>query len=837
MKKSELKLINNDLELLRRADSNTYFDKTGRKAAILGYENGTFEFWAYPLKICRNFNLSFLLNSSTTPIEAGRVIRNISAAPERTILTYNYQSFTVREIIITPLNEPGSIILLDIDTVEPMKVVISFLPEMQPMWPAGLGGQSAFWSKENNAYILSESRKKFNAFIGSPQGSNLSYTPAHMFSDFPNQFVIEVTPENSKDDMFVIGLAGGIKDRNSIKEVYENLVNDPAKYYKECYEYYHEIRHHTMSVLTPDEKINLAYEWGKITFDNMMVDHPEYGLGMMAGLGCAGKSGRPGFGWFFGGDAFLNSLAMIGYGDFQLVKNSLKFVQQFQREDGKIAHEVSQSAGLIDWFKEYPYAYIHADTTCFYLIAMYEYLMASGDLEFIKESLDSITKAYSWCISTDENGDGLMDNTKAGLGAFEIPPFTKTRTDIYLASSFTYALFGLGIISKAIGMEDKEYIERYENARNKLNEIFWDKEKEFYAFAFNDNNELYNEITYLCSLPMIWKLLDQEKSLKSLEIINSSELQTDWGTRSISIKSKYFDPMNYNYGAVWPYISTFPALANYLYDNPLQAYSIMKGVMEHVFDNALGSVHEVFSGYTNRHLEESVAHQAFSTLGYMLPLLKGMLGLKTDALNKTVYFSPKIPPQWEYLEIHDYKAGNSKVSFILEKGLDVNEEESGRNEILGIDFKIDGKEDYKLFINLTFPFNTEIGSIKINNKGAKYKIEKTRKSVLVEILVEKIKTGMLIIQYLPTYEIIPFENTAEVGAVNQGLRIIREINENKKKTLLLEGMSGKKYLLEILRNELIKKVDGAQLSDSGIMIEFPEQEKPDFIKKEIIIFS
>src|SRR5437899_9581704 len=40
---------------------------------------------------------------------------------------------------------------------------------------------------------------------------------------------------------------------------------------------------------------------------------------------------RPGFGWFFGGDAFINSRAMTAYGDFQTVRRSLEFLRARQR--------------------------------------------------------------------------------------------------------------------------------------------------------------------------------------------------------------------------------------------------------------------------------------------------------------------------------------------------------------------------------------------------------------------------------------------------------------------------------------------------------------------------
>ena len=43
---------------------------------------------------------------------------------------------------------------------------------------------------------------------------------------------------------------------------------------------------------------------------------------LVAGYGLSGAaSDRPGFGWFFGGDAFMNSWAILDYGDFERVRD------------------------------------------------------------------------------------------------------------------------------------------------------------------------------------------------------------------------------------------------------------------------------------------------------------------------------------------------------------------------------------------------------------------------------------------------------------------------------------------------------------------------------------
>ena len=64
------KLEKNDLELTRLAQPLQYFDKIGKRAGIMGFESGTFELWVWPWKPLRNFELSFLLGTSTQPILA-----------------------------------------------------------------------------------------------------------------------------------------------------------------------------------------------------------------------------------------------------------------------------------------------------------------------------------------------------------------------------------------------------------------------------------------------------------------------------------------------------------------------------------------------------------------------------------------------------------------------------------------------------------------------------------------------------------------------------------------------------------------------------------------------
>src|SRR5690348_7622373 len=57
------------LELERYTRLGTFFDVTGRKSALFGYENRSFEAWVYPLKVLDDFSISFQLRGYPLDIQ------------------------------------------------------------------------------------------------------------------------------------------------------------------------------------------------------------------------------------------------------------------------------------------------------------------------------------------------------------------------------------------------------------------------------------------------------------------------------------------------------------------------------------------------------------------------------------------------------------------------------------------------------------------------------------------------------------------------------------------------------------------------------------------------
>ncbi len=819
------------IELHRLAQPSTPLNKVGRKFAILGYESGAFEAWAYPLKLLRNFEFSFFIGSSTRPIWGKDVVRYISVTPAATVLTYTYQSFTIRAIYITPIDEPGAIILLQVESTEPLSIVCGFLPVLQPMWPAGLGGQYAYWSDEQKAYVMGESTGTNHGLIGSPAASGLSYTPAHMLSDSPNEFKIEIKdPAQMMYKYIPIILAGGKGKRDAVIETYDRLQKNPEEYYRKTVDHYQHLRSSTLNVKTPSEEMNLAFEWAKVALDNLLVDNPDLGKGLVAGLGASGTSGRPGFGWFFGTDAYLNSLSLNSYGHYSASREALAFTQKWQRKDGKMAHELSQAAGYVDWFGKYHYSYIHGDTSPYYVASLYDYYQASGDVEFVKASWESIRKAYEWSLATDANGDGLMDNKRAGLGALEFGALTGIETDIYLAAVWLRAAYAMQFLAEAAGQKNwvQEAQQHFQKAKQAFDEKFWDESSQQYAYAFNENGEQVSEVSPWSAVALMWDLGERQRSESALQKLCSSELMSDWGIRSISNKSRYYEPLNYNYGAVWPFLTGYATSALFRHHFLLQGYSALLATARHTFDNNLGYITEVYSGSANVWPQEAVSAQGFSSSGFVLPFVRGLLGLEGDAAKKSITFAPHFPAHWDSVEIKNYRIGSAKVDLSYVRSRDK----------LVVRVKAHGEDGYDLRIAPAFGIGTRIREVFVNETSVPFDLLTFRQVIQPTIAIEA-QEGVSIVTMLfdASVEILPQNIESKTGDFDKGLKIVAMRKVDDQLLLDVEALATKRYKLRVNNSDRIVGVQGANLLDGVLQFEMPMGMAGKFVSHQIVIHT
>src|SRR5262249_50613999 len=471
-----------------------------------------------------------------------------------------------------PVNQPGAVIEIQVETEQPLEIEASFIRDFQLEWPASMGGTYIAWSDPLRAFIFGEDRQKFAAIAGSPTAADpqleyqTNYSGTHRSS-----MRLGVTPKGRDRKLIVI--AGSINSRAEAEAAYKQLTTNYQTLRQESAQFYRDYLAKTVSVELPDPELQRAYDWSRVSLVQGLVSNPTMGDGLIAGYRASGESYRPGFAWFFGRDSLWCDLALNSEGDFTTTKTALEFIAKFQRDDGKIPHEIAQGASFVDWFKAYPYAYASADATPLYIIGVDDYVTQSGDVEFAKANWPHIAKAYEFLRST-YNANGFPRNFGIGHGWVEGGPLLPIESEFYQSGLAAAAVHSLAHLSQLTGKDDdaKALSTQFEKERAHLNDAFWSSEKKIFAFAQGNDNKRVDEPSVLATVPMWFGLTDEGQSQQMISTLAAYDHQTDWGMRIISNRAEKYSGGGYHYGSVWPLFTGWASVAEYHYHQAQPAY-------------------------------------------------------------------------------------------------------------------------------------------------------------------------------------------------------------------------------------------------------------------------
>ncbi|HEX8338807.1 MAG TPA: hypothetical protein VF621_18960, partial [Pyrinomonadaceae bacterium] len=754
----------------------------------------------------------------------------IDVRPEATTITYSHAAFTVRQTVFAPLDEAGVCMLLDVDSALSVTVTARFRPRLKLMWPAGMMTGSLSWDEKQRAYFVYEETGRYAGMVGSPAARDVSVMPYQEEPrDVPAEFRMEVPASELKSNFIPVVIAGSVKGRDDARATYARLLGSARALYEKNVEHYRRLLAETTEVTTPDARVNEAFAWAKVGTDKGFVENPLLGRGLVAGFRTAGESERPGFAWFFGRDALWTALALNSYGDFEGARAALDFLRKYQRADGKIPHEISQSASLVPWFTDYPYAWASADATPLYIIAHADYVRASGDVAYLRANRESFLKAYHFARATDTDGNSLIENTNFGHGWVEGGSLYPPHEEIYMQGLWVEALRGVeemaGLLEDArLAAEAVESVRRVTEAVEKT---YWLEDRGFYAFATNvprkeareadrgpnrerrlqrmneiDKSKLFDEETVLPAVPLWFGVLDEGRAQAQIDRLGSGRMATDWGARIISDDSRLYDPLSYHSGSVWPLFTGWASVGAYRYGRPhvgLQAF--MSNVLLRE-QGALGYTTELLSGDYNAPFGRSSHHQVWSEAMVAAPLLRGLLGLEVSDSGSTVRFAPQLPADWNTLLVKRVRAGGQVFNLSLSRAvgeltivLDLPEGEGAR-----------GRPTVKFELAPALPLDARIKSVEVNGAPTKFTVERTG-DVQSAVFETDSKHGrpsflwgdmvMVVVRYEEGSDVYSAREAPRPGDKSTGLRVLRSRGELNGLRLLLEGVVGREYSLSV----------------------------------------
>jgi len=794
--------LGKSLELSRPVRPWEFVSVLGTRAAILGHEQGTVEAWVYPLKILNDFHLRFHTEEAAIPAEA--LARTVIVRPESTTIIYASDVFSVRETLFVPTHETGAVIALEVETRTPLQVEAIFHRDFQLEWPGHLGDSMAEWDTVLRAFHFADDTGKFEALVGSPSAIKTAEEYAtNYFSADDDSFLLK--PINKGKETQLIAIAASFSGRSELTHVYQHLLLDYPALLRESSSYYSEYLARTLNVHLPDDKLESAYDWARVSMLQGVVYNPFLGEGLVAGFNTSQRDYRPGFAWFFGRDAEWTSFALNATGDFFHARSALEFLGKHQRADGKIPHEISQSAGLIDWFK-IPFAFASADATPLYIIAADDYVTWSGDVAFAQEEWERLWKTYQFLQSTI-GVQGFSQNAGVGHGWIEGGPLHPVQTELYQAALGVEAGRALSHLAHLLGKKDisSEMASAADRQSSLLDKKFWSPDKEIFAYALDSNGNRLDIPSVLAAVPMWFQLLDDEHAERMIDELARPEHQTDWGMRIISSSNPTYDPGGYHFGSVWPLFTGWASVAEYKYHRPLTAYANLQANALLTLDGALGHVAEVFSGDFYQTLSTGSPHQVWSAAMVVSPLLRGMMGVKADVAECRVTLAPHIPADWNHFSIDDLRIGADKMSVSYQR----------TPHTIGLHVHSDGVPGRcTLEFSPSVSLRALIRQVRVNGRKVPFHLSTTPTDQHVNVNIPlSMKTSDVEILLERDFEVGWTPNLPELGGTSSGLHVISEAWSASRDamTLLVAGAPGASY--EIFANDVrqVASVDGAQI--------------------------
>jgi glycogen debranching enzyme len=834
------------LEIEAPTRQGRFLDVVGRRSAFFGYENRTLEAWVYPLKLVDDFGLSFRLKDYPLDIEGTDIQVGIVVRPEATILTYSHAAFTVREILFAPVDEPGIVALLDVDAVLPMTITGRFRPRLRLMWPAGLMTPNIDWDEKAHVYVLSEESKRFASVLGSPSARDVSVMPYQEEpKDVPIRFVIDAPPELTRSHYVPIVMTGSASGREEARAVYDRLLGSLPALYARNVEHYRRLLDETLSVDTPDPRLDASFLWAKVGIDKGLATSPALGSGLLAGFRTSGDSERPGFGWFFGRDALWTSLAIHSYGDFASARTALDFLKKVQRDDGKIAHEISQSAAYLPWFTDYSYPWNSADATPLYVVAHADHWRASGDRGFLDASWESIVKAWRFTAATDTDGNGLVENTKFGHGWVEGGDLYPAHEEIYQQGVWIEACRGLAELAEVRGDAAlaKDARAAGERTRLAVEKTYWLGDRGFYGFATVlprekppeadrgpererrqarllalSRERFLDEDTVLPAVPMWWGLLDDERAQSEVDHLGASALAADWGDRLLSEKSALYDPLSYHHGSVWPLFTGWAAMAAYRYGRPHVGYQALTANALLRSASALGYVTELLSGEFLAAFGRSSHHQIWSEAMVAAPLVRGLLGIEAGNGGRALRFAPQLPADWDRAAARNVAVGSARYDLTLVRS-------GGRDTITIVRRPSGGagagtgegtRSALRLTVSPFYPLDARIRSVSVNGRAARFDTKRVGDVQCPEIVVEALGArAEVVVGYDEGTDAFVRAELPPSGARSEGMRLLRSRAEEGALRLVLEGKGGRTYPLRVRSSRGVRSTQGVSVKPAG----------------------
>jgi hypothetical protein len=248
------------------------------------------------------------------------------------------------------------------------------------------------------------------------------------------------------------------------------------------------------------------------------------------------------------------------------------------------------------------------------------------------------------------------------------------------------------------------------------------------------------------------------------------------------------------------------------------------------YPGALGYVTELLSGDFATPFGRSSHHQVWSEAMVVSPLIRGMLGIEVTEGGRTMRFSPAIPPTWDRVEVRRVRAGTTRCDLTFERSAGRAAVRIARHE----------GELRRLVVAPAFPLDARVQRVSVNGVATKFQRVVIGDVQRIEVATEASGERTEVVFSLDEGTDVYVEpNTIELGAANEGLRVIRVKPDANALRLTVEGRGGRAYGVTVRSPRKLGESDGVRLVESTARDQRIEirltGSAEDYVRREIVI--
>lgn len=527
---------------------------------------------------------------------------------------YDAEGIQLKKTIAMIHNENTVVVIYDV-----VKAPTAFTLELLPLMAArgyhsiNHAGPQMHWDVDfNNGIFHNQPDGNVNVFINVP-GSSYEHTP-RWFNNFKYS-VEQYRGLDYTEDLFNHGvLSVTLKEGDSLGVIIST--ENPGG--RDAHDLLQKEENRRKELLK-DQPADETLQQLVLAADQFIVKREE-----------ALKTVIAGYHWFtdWGRDTMISLPGLtLSTGRFEDAKKIL----------AAFAHSVSMGMLPNRFQEKEPPEYNNVDGTLWYFIAIYKYLLASGDKDFVlneilpvlKDIIDWHYKGTRYNIHATE--DGLLYSGEEGqqltwmdarIGTWVVTPRMGKPVEIQALWYNALCIYSeLLKVNKEKNIA-KDFLARAEKTKESFNQLFWYADGKYLYDDIDENGVPNSEIrpNQLFAISLPFALIDDKKKAKAVLKVVKENLYTPVGLKSLPKSDTHYVGIyggnqwhrdsSYHEGTVWSWL-----LGAYVdavmkvqgMEGSVEAMKVIDDFTYHLNEGCIGSVSEIFDADEPHHPRGCVA--------------------------------------------------------------------------------------------------------------------------------------------------------------------------------------------------------------------------------------